>query len=106
MAARSLGINSHTFATGGVGKPVTPAPPSVKKGKTMSRESEIEIQKRFTYHAPKSGQPQKYETIRGAAKEVALLIDRTCPESREKALALTKLQEVAMWAIAAIACRE
>ncbi len=67
-------------------------------------DSEIEI--RFTYHAPKAGQRERYEALRDKAKELALLIDASCPESREKSLALTKLDEVIMWANAAIARRE
>jgi hypothetical protein len=61
------------------------------------------IENNFIYHAPKEGQPAKYETIRGTAKELAYCFDANCPESREKALAMTKLEEAVMWANAAIA---
>ena len=61
------------------------------------------LKPRFTYHAPKEGQPAKYEKIRDEAYKLALLIDYNCPESREKSLAITKLEEVVMWANAAIA---
>lgn len=67
----------------------------------MNRE---EIKNRFTYHAPKPGQPERYNLIRKEAKAFALLIDSACPDSREKSLAITKLQECVMWANAAIAC--
>jgi hypothetical protein len=59
----------------------------------------------FTYHPPKEGQPQKYEELRAKTKELAYLIDSLCPESREKALAMTKLEECNMWANASIARR-
>ncbi|MEW6423190.1 MAG: hypothetical protein AB1523_00340 [Bacillota bacterium] len=62
-----------------------------------------ELEKRFTYHSPKPGQPEKYTAIREKCKELAYLIDELCPESREKSLAITKLEEVTMWANAAIA---
>jgi len=62
-----------------------------------------QLEKNFKYHAPKEGQPQKYTAIREKAKELAYLIDELCPNSREKALANTKLEEVSMWANAAIA---
>jgi len=65
-----------------------------------------EIEKRFTYHAPKEGQPRKYGELRAAAKDLAYLICGHCPDSRERALALTKLEEVVMWANAAIARNE
>jgi hypothetical protein len=65
-----------------------------------------ELQKRFTYHAPKEGQPERYEKLREEALVMAGLINDSCPDSREKSLALTKLEEVVMWANAAIARRE
>lgn len=64
------------------------------------------IERAFTYHAPKVNQPQRYEAIREKAKELAYLIDGLCPESREKSLAMTKLEEASMWANASIARNE
>ena len=64
---------------------------------------EEQIEKAFTYHAPKDGQPEKYQTVRSKAKELAYLINETCPASRERSLAMTKLEEAVMWANAAIA---
>lgn len=57
----------------------------------------------FTYHAPKEGQPAMYQQIRDKAKELAYLIDGLVPDSREKSLAMTKLEETVMWANAGIA---
>ena len=57
----------------------------------------------FTYHAPKDGQPQKYTALREKAKELAYMIEELCPDSREKSLAITKLEECTMWANASIA---
>lgn len=65
-----------------------------------------EIEHRFTYHAPKPTQPPRYETIRGMASDLAFLINRVCPPSRELSLALTKLDEVVFWANASIARNE
>jgi hypothetical protein len=70
------------------------------------KTSADEIKLRFTYHPPKGNQPQKYEAIRYEALTMALLINALCPMSREKALAITKLEEAVMWANAAIARRE
>lgn len=61
------------------------------------------IESVFTYHAPKPGQPEQYTAIREKAKELAYLIDSTCTDSCEKSLAMTKLEECAMWANASIA---
>lgn len=65
-----------------------------------------ELAIRFTYHAPKKGQPEKYEDIRKKAHVLAVMLQAYCPESREKSLAMTKLEECVMWANAAIARRE
>lgn len=61
------------------------------------------IENNFKYHSPKEGQPEKYEAIREKAKELAYLIDEQCPNSREKALAMTKLEEAVMWANSSVA---
>lgn len=61
------------------------------------------IETAFTYHAPKEGQPAKYTAIREKAKELAYMIDELVPDSREKSLAVTKLEECVMWANAGIA---
>jgi len=65
-----------------------------------------EIMKRFTYHAPTQGQPELYESIRHVARDFATCINDLCPESREKSLAMTKLEESVMWANASIAREE
>jgi hypothetical protein len=64
-----------------------------------------ELEVRFTYHPPAPDQPAKYRTIRGMGLDLAETIEGLCPESRERALAITKLEEAVMWANAAIARR-
>ena len=66
----------------------------------------MDIEKNFTYHAPKGDQINRYQCIRDTAKGFALLLESACPESRERSLALTKLEEAVMWANAAIARNE
>lgn len=65
-----------------------------------------ELEARFTYHPPKDDQPQRYEKLRFNGRNLAEMIDELAPESREKSLALTKLEEAVMWANAAIARRD
>lgn len=60
----------------------------------------------FTYHKPFGSQPSRYEQIRETAKELAAMILDACPESREKSLALTNVQQAVMWANASIAINE
>lgn len=62
-----------------------------------------ELDKRFTYHAPKPGQPAIYEGLRAKAWELAELIVATTPTSREQSLALTHLEESVFWANAGLA---
>ncbi len=64
------------------------------------------IENNFSYHAPKGNQQERYELIRSQAKELAYLISDCCEESREKSLAMTKLEEAVMWANASIARNE
>lgn len=60
----------------------------------------------FSYHAPKPDQLPRYEAIRARARGLAVFLCEHCPESRELSLALTKLDELVMWANAAIARNE
>lgn len=60
----------------------------------------------FTYHSTKTDQPQRYEDLRATAKFFAQKIIDQCPSSRERSMALTKLEEVVMWANASIARNE
>lgn len=64
------------------------------------------IENNFKYHAPKEGQPEKYSALREKAKELAYLIEELCPNSREKSLAITNLEQTTMWANASIARNE
>ncbi len=62
-----------------------------------------DIERRFTYHSPKPGQPELYTALREKAKELAYMIEEACPAGREKAVAFTHLETAVMWANAAIA---
>lgn len=61
---------------------------------------------RFTYHSPFGDQAGRYELIRQHAHGLATLIDNHAPDSREKSLAITHLENAVMWANAAIARNE
>ena len=60
----------------------------------------------FTYHAPLPSQPPRYTALRDEARRLAILINEYCPESREKSLAITAVQQAIAWANAAIAIHE
>jgi alkanesulfonate monooxygenase SsuD/methylene tetrahydromethanopterin reductase-like flavin-dependent oxidoreductase (luciferase family) len=55
--------------------------------------NDSELDKIFTYHAPKGAQAEQYEMIRNAAHEFARAVNVLCPESREKSLAITSIQQ-------------
>lgn len=64
------------------------------------------LEKTFRYHPPKGDQPARYVTIREAARMLATTIIEFCPQSRERSLALTQLEQAVFWANASIARNE
>jgi hypothetical protein len=68
--------------------------------------SDQEIDNIFTYHKPFGGQQERYQQLRDCARLTARAINEMCPDSREKSLALTSLQQSIMWANASIAINE
>lgn len=57
----------------------------------------------FSYHAPKPGQPQRYEAIRDAAKFFAGAVLLHCPDCADRSAALRSIREAVMTANASIA---
>lgn len=68
--------------------------------------SPTDLDNRFTYHAPKPGQPERYVELRNLAKGLAGRVVALTPPSREQSLALTNLEQAVFWANAAIARNE
>lgn len=66
----------------------------------------IDIENNFTYHPPTPEQQKKYKKLRNDAQYLAHIINRLCPESRERSIAFTRLEECIMWANASIARNE
>jgi hypothetical protein len=62
-----------------------------------------QIENNFTAHDLASSQREQCEAIRSRAKDFAYLIDKMCPNSREKSQAIINLELVMMWSNAAIA---
>lgn len=65
-----------------------------------------DLEKRFTYHQPRGDQAARYSQVRQEAHHLAIVLDELAPDSREKSLALTSLEQAVMWANAAIARNE
>jgi len=73
----------------------------------MTTRNEVaDIDNRFTYHKPHGDQNERYEYLRKEAGSLALKIFDLCPESRERSLAITNLEQAIMWANASIARNE
>jgi hypothetical protein len=62
-----------------------------------------DIDNRFVYHQPSDEQLEKYAEIRRLMMEIGHALNALCPESREKALAVTNLEQSQFWANASIA---
>lgn len=60
-----------------------------------------QIEDRFKHHCLDEDQ-----ILRDVIVGVAIMLDERCPFSREKSLALTKLEECAMWANKSIAMQK
>ena len=73
---------------------------------TLTEQDIAYLEKTFKYHPPKGNQSQRYEQIRAMARAMAIQILTACPPSRERSLALTKLEESVMWSNSAIARNE
>ena len=66
----------------------------------------MDLDRTFTYHKPVGDQQERYQRIRDKAKELAKVLTHDCPDSRERSVALTNLQQAVMWANASIAINE
>lgn len=53
-----------------------------------------DLENRFSYHAPTPEAIPKFNRLRDTIKALSYPIDGLCPQSREKSLALTNLEEV------------
>ena len=67
---------------------------------------QADLEKRFTYHPPLNGQAGRYAGLREYGLQLAEHINKECPDSREKSLAITALEETIMWANASISRNE
>jgi hypothetical protein len=64
-----------------------------------------ELNIRFDYHPPKTGQPEQYAQVRQRIKELAAFLNNELPEGREKHVVFTQLEQVSFYANASIARR-
>jgi exoribonuclease R len=64
---------------------------------------DADIANRFRFHKANAERQLEHEAIRSRCRDLAETLNDLLPEGREKSLAMTHLEEVMMWANAAIA---
>lgn len=74
---------------------------NTQKERTVTMHDEIH--ERFKHHPPTPERIESHQVIRNTSEDLAHVYVDILPDSREKSLALTALQEAAMWANAALA---
>ncbi|WP_326554688.1 Acb2/Tad1 domain-containing protein [Micromonospora sp. NBC_01813] len=65
-----------------------------------------DIDNRFDYHAPTKQRAARHQLVRDTCATLAEELNELLPEGREKALAMTKVEEAMFWANAAVARQE
>lgn len=68
----------------------------------INEKTSQQIENNFKYHAVNQSQIEQQNSIRLMCKNLAHKINKECPESREKSLSLTHLEEVMFFANSAI----
>lgn len=62
-----------------------------------------ELVNRFRYHRPNEAKGARHALVRAKCLELATELNSLIPDSREKSIVMTKLEEVMFWANAGIA---
>lgn len=60
------------------------------------------MEKMYTYHKPSEEGIEKIAKLRKAFSDLHDVVKATCPVTREQAVALTNLEQSAMWAIKSV----
>lgn len=64
-----------------------------------------DLETRFKFHAADAAKAERHRDVRQKCYALAEFLCKECPASRELSIALTKVEEVMLWANAAIARR-
>jgi hypothetical protein len=68
------------------------------RGKDDTISPSEEVSSRFEYRKPSENGVKQIELVREHCRRLALLLETELPDCREKSLAITRLEEVSMWA--------
>ena len=70
----------------------------------MNKVSElIDLRNRFKYHKPDDVKIETHQNLREEFLDLSIFVHEICPPSRERSLAITKLEEALFWANASVA---
>lgn len=69
---------------------------------TAEDEGRSQIHRTFAYHRPAGEAISKVTQLRECFSAIKERIETLCPQSRERAVALTELETSAMWAIKSV----
>lgn len=69
----------------------------------MDQQPYAQIEHNMTNHPPDEATVRQMEDLRENFKETAKTVEDECPNSREKSIAHTKLEEALMWTMASLA---
>lgn len=64
------------------------------------------MDKRLKYTNINDGQKERIDNCKNSASDLLAEIERSCPNSREKSIAITKIEEAIMWASKSISHAE
>lgn len=64
------------------------------------------MKKTYTYHKPSEAGLAKVTELRKLFSNLDDEVRRICPVTREQAVALTNLEQAAMWAIKSVVCND
>lgn len=74
--------------------------------KMLGEFKDSPIRKTYAYHRPSVAGIDKIAKLRRAFSEITDLIEAIAPSTRERSVALTNLEQAAMWAIKSVVCND
>lgn len=77
--------------------------PTSDSHEAKQAQAVYDLQNRFQYHKPDGPRVDAHQDVRQTCQHAAFVFFSLLPDGREKALAMTKIEEAMFWANAAIA---
>lgn len=78
-------------------------PETVPVAQRVRDDMQARVENDYAFHLADEATEMKHDLVRAKCGELALFILHSVPAGREKALALTKVEEAMLWANASIA---